>query len=62
MKERVRPIVMATNGCAVSAHLEAMASIKRGLAEAHKGFGRPADEVFDELERQDPSQESTLSG
>jgi hypothetical protein len=30
-----------------------VASIRRGLAQAHKGAGRPVDEVFDELERED---------
>ncbi|MGD0792353.1 MAG: transcriptional regulator [Terriglobales bacterium] len=30
-----------------------VASIRRGLAQARKGAGRPAAEVFDELERQD---------
>jgi len=33
--------------------LDAVASIRRGLAQARKGAGRPADEVFDELERED---------
>ena len=30
-----------------------VASIRRGLAQARKGMGRPADDVFDELERAD---------
>ncbi len=30
-----------------------VASIRRGLAQARKGEGRPVDEVFDELERED---------
>jgi hypothetical protein len=30
-----------------------VASIRRGLAQARKGAGRAADEVFDELERED---------
>jgi predicted transcriptional regulator len=34
----------------VADHLEAIASISRGLAQAKKGLGRPVDEVFDELE------------
>ena len=33
--------------------LDAVASIRGGLAQARKGAGRPADEVFDELERED---------
>ena len=32
--------------------LDALASIRRGLAQANKGLGRPVDEVFDELERE----------
>ncbi len=31
--------------------LDALASIRRGLAQAKKGLGRPVDEVFDDLER-----------
>ncbi len=37
--------------------IEAVASIRRGLAQAYKGAGRAADELFDELER-----EGSLSG
>jgi DNA-binding phage protein len=33
--------------------LNVVASVRRGLAQARKGAGRPADEVFDELERED---------
>ena len=29
----------------------AIAGIRRGLAQARKGIGRPGDEVFDDLER-----------
>jgi hypothetical protein len=36
----------------VAAHLDAVASIRRGLAQAKKGMGRPVDDVFDELERE----------
>jgi hypothetical protein len=36
-----------------ASQLDAVASIRRGLAQARKGAGRPADEVFDELERAD---------
>jgi hypothetical protein len=32
--------------------LDAVASIRRGLAQARQGLGRPVDQVFDELERQ----------
>jgi predicted transcriptional regulator len=31
--------------------VEAIAGIRRGLAQAKKGLGRPVDEVFDELGR-----------
>jgi len=37
----------------VAKHLAAVASIRRALRQATKGEGRPADEVFDELERED---------
>jgi len=33
--------------------LDSVASIRSGLEQARKGAGRPADEVFDELERED---------
>ena len=36
----------------VADHLDAIASIRRGLAQAKKGQGRPVDEVFDDLERE----------
>jgi hypothetical protein len=36
-----------------ASQLDAVTSIRRGLAQARKGAGRPADEVFDELERDD---------
>jgi DNA-binding phage protein len=34
-------------------HFKVVASIRRGLAQALKGAGRPADEVFEELECED---------
>src|ERR1700686_3990139 len=34
-------------------HFQVVASIRRGMAQARKGAGRPADEVFDEMERED---------
>ncbi len=37
----------------VASQQDAVAGIRRGLAQARKGTGRPADEVFDKLERQD---------
>jgi DNA-binding phage protein len=36
-------------------HFEVVSSIRRGLAQTPKGVGRPAVEVFDELERADAS-------
>jgi len=36
-----------------ASQLEAAASVRRGLEQARKHIGRPADEVFDELERED---------
>ena len=65
MKKTGRPLVLTVNGKAeavlldaatyqdVASQLDAVASIRRGLAQARKGAGRPADEVFDELERED---------
>jgi len=32
--------------------LDALASIRRGLAQAKEGLGCPVDEVFDDLERE----------
>ena len=37
----------------VKVRFQAVASIRRGLAQALKGEGRPVDDVFDELERED---------
>jgi prevent-host-death family protein len=63
MKQTGRPLVLTVNGKAeavvldaavyqkVANHLEAVAGIRQGLAEARKGMGRPARDVFDELER-----------
>jgi hypothetical protein len=65
MKKTVRPLVLTMKGKAeavlldaaadqkVASQPDAMSSIRRGLAQARKGVGRPADEVFDELERED---------
>jgi prevent-host-death family protein len=59
-----RPLVLTIKGKAeavlldaaayqdVADHLDAVASIRRGLAQAKKGLGRGVDEVFDELEQQ----------
>jgi prevent-host-death family protein len=65
MKKTGRPLVLTVNGEAeavlldatayqeVAGHLDVMASIRRGLAQARKGAGRPANGVFDELEPED---------
>jgi prevent-host-death family protein len=65
MKKTGRPLVLTVNGKAeavlldaaayqeVASHLDAVSCIRRGLAQAYKSSGRPADEVFDELERED---------
>lgn len=64
MKKTGRPLVLTVNGKAeavlldaaayqeVAGHLDVVASIRRGLAQASKGAGRAADEVFDQLERE----------
>lgn len=61
IKKTGRPLVLTVKGKAeavvldaaayqdVADHLDAIASIRRGLAQAKKGLGRPVDEVFDEL-------------
>jgi prevent-host-death family protein len=65
MKKTGRPLVLTVKGKAqavlvdaaayqeVASQLDAVAGIRRGLAQARKGVGRPVDEVFDELERED---------
>jgi PHD/YefM family antitoxin component YafN of YafNO toxin-antitoxin module len=65
MKKTVRPLVLTVKGKAeavlvdakayqqVAEHLDAVASIRRGLAQARKGEGRLADEVFDKLEQEE---------
>ena len=64
MKKTKRPLVLTVNGkpeavvlntdaCRDDAeHLDAVASIRRGLAQAKRGEGRLADEVLDEIERE----------
>ena len=68
MKKTGRPLVLTVKGKAeavlldakayqeVASQLDAVASIRRGLAQARRGAGRPANEVFDELEREDDGQ------
>lgn len=65
MKKTGRLLVLTVNGKAevvlldasayqeVADHLDVVASVRRGLAQARKGEGRLADEVFDELEQED---------
>lgn len=64
MKKTGRPLVLTINGKAeavvldpaayqdIADHLDAIASIRRGLAQARRGEGRPAEDVLDELERE----------
>ena len=62
MKKTGRPLLLTVNGKAeavvldpasyqdVADHLDTIASIRRGLAQARRGEGRPVEEVLDELE------------
>ena len=64
MKKTRRPLVLTLNGKAeavvldpstyqdVADHLDAVASVRRGLAPASRGEGRPAEDVLNELERE----------
>jgi prevent-host-death family protein len=64
MRKTGRPLVLTINGKPeavlldpttyqeVADHLDAVASIRRGLAQARKGEGRVADDVLAELERE----------
>jgi len=64
MKKTGRPLVLTIKGKAeavlldaasyqeVASHLDAIAAIRRGLAQAKRGEGRLADDVLDELERE----------
>ena len=64
IKKTGRPLVLTVKGKAeavvldaaayreVADRLDAIASIRRGVAQAKKGRGRPVDEVFDGLERE----------
>lgn len=63
VKKTGRPLVLTVKGKAeailldpasyrdVAEHLDAVAAIRKGLAQAHQGLGRSIDEVFDDLER-----------
>ena len=64
MKKTGRPLVLTVKGKAeavvmhaaayqeLADHFDAVTSIRRGLAQAKKGMGRPVDAVFDDLERE----------
>ena len=63
MRKNGRPLILTVKGKAeavvldaatyrdIADHLDAVAAIRRGLAQAKKGIGRPVDDVFDDLER-----------
>jgi PHD/YefM family antitoxin component YafN of YafNO toxin-antitoxin module len=65
MKKTGRPLVLTINGKAeavlldaaayqeVAEHLDAVASIRRGLVQAKRGEGRVAEDVLTDLERED---------
>jgi prevent-host-death family protein len=65
MKKTGRPLVLTINGKAeavlldaaayqeVAEHLDAVASIRRGLVQAKRGEGRAAEDVLSDLERED---------
>ena len=64
MRKTGRPLVLTVKGKAeavvldpmsyqdVANYLNAVAAIRRGLAQARKGRGRPVDDVFNDLERE----------
>ena len=64
MKKTGRPLVLTINGKAeavvldpavyqvVADQLDAVARIRRGLAQIDRGEGRPAEDVLDDLERE----------
>jgi prevent-host-death family protein len=63
MKQSGRPLVLTVKGRAeavvmdaavyqkLANQVDAVEGIRRGLAQAKKGMGRPVDEVFDEIEK-----------
>jgi prevent-host-death family protein len=64
MKKNGRPLILTVKGKAeavimapaayqrLAEYHDAVAGIRRGLAQAGKGLGRAVDEVFDEIERE----------
>jgi hypothetical protein len=53
MKKTARPLLLTVNGKGKEVFLDAVASVRRGLAQTRKSAGRLADELFDELEQED---------
>lgn len=65
MKKTGRPLVLTLNGKAeaivldpaaykdIAGHLDTLAQLRRSLAQAKKGLGRPVDAVFDDLDREE---------
>jgi prevent-host-death family protein len=68
MRKTGRPLILTVKGRAeavvidaasyreVAGHLDTIASIRRGLAQAKKGMGRSVDDVFDDLDRETSSE------
>ena len=64
MKKTGRPLVLTINGKAeavvldpeayqdIAEHLDVVARIRRGAAQAGRGEGRPAQDLLDELKRE----------
>jgi hypothetical protein len=52
-KDETETLFDAASHQNAASQLDVRASIRRGLAQARKGEGRPANEVFDEMERED---------
>ena len=48
-KTKYKPRLGASKG--LSGQYDSVAAIQRGLDQARAGLGRPADDVFDDLER-----------
>ena len=63
LKKTGRPLVLTVKGKAeavvldaaayqeIAEHLDSVARVRRGLAQAKKGLGRSVDDVFNDLER-----------
>ncbi len=69
MRKTGHPLVLTVKGKAkavvldadsyrdVAEHLDAIAGIRRGLAQAKQGLGRPAGEVLDDIESEAAAEE-----